>query len=93
MFVRARRTTHVSRSGASNVLNPGGGQVRFQNVYRLRRYRPSPVSAVYFSRRSTDTSSHSPAGWYGLTLGPPIFSTSSPLTKSALSRTVSAGRR
>ena len=35
----------------------------------------------------------SPAGWYGLTLGPPILSTSSPLTASALSRTNSASSR
>ena len=37
VLVRARRTTHVSRSGASKVTSDGGGAVRFQNVYIVRR--------------------------------------------------------
>ena len=32
-----RRAVHFSRSGASKVANAGGGTVRFQNVYMLRR--------------------------------------------------------
>ena len=37
VLVRSRRTRHASRDGASNVLISGGGAVRFQNVYMLRR--------------------------------------------------------
>jgi len=33
----ARRAVHFSRSGASKVMSDGGGEVRFQNVYMLRR--------------------------------------------------------
>src|SRR5207248_3632380 len=36
VLVRARRAVHFSRSGASNVLSDGGGDVRFQNEYMLR---------------------------------------------------------
>ncbi len=47
VFVRSRRTVHVSRSGASNVLSVGGGTVRFQNVYMPRRYRSAPWLCTY----------------------------------------------
>ena len=67
VLVRARRTWHVSRSGASKVDIDGGGEVRFQNVYMLRRYSFRPVSCL-----NTDvllppkpTGFQSPAGWYG----------------------------
>src|SRR5262245_30878467 len=43
VFVRLRRTVQVSRSGASNVTSCGGGEVRFQNVYIVRRYRSLPL--------------------------------------------------
>ena len=54
-----RRATHTSRVGASSVIMAGGGEVRFQNVYRLRRWLPSPVSRTY---ASPDFSSHNPSG-------------------------------
>ena len=41
-YVRLRRTVQVSRSGASNATSCGGGLVRFQNVYIVRRYRSLP---------------------------------------------------
>ena len=81
--MRARRTTQVSRSGASKSAIEGGGQVRFQNVYMLRRWSPSPWSGTYAAWWSTETSSQSPAGCQGFTLGPPIRSASSPEAKSA----------
>ena len=34
-----------------------------------------------------------PGGWYGFTLGPPIFSTRSPLAASAVSRSISLSMR
>jgi hypothetical protein len=37
VFVRERLATHTSLLGASKVTIDGGGQVRFQNVYRPRR--------------------------------------------------------
>jgi hypothetical protein len=37
VFVRVSRTQQVSRAVASNADRPGGGAVRFQYVYRLRR--------------------------------------------------------
>src|SRR3954471_12388434 len=42
VLVCGRRTWQNSRSGASNVFSAGGGAVRFQKVYRLRRYKSSP---------------------------------------------------
>ena len=69
MFVRDRRTTHVSRSGASRVASDAGGQVRFQNVYIVRRYRSFPwlcsyFWAVQFAPSARDiSSSHNPGGW------------------------------
>jgi hypothetical protein len=36
-MVTSRRATQTSRDTASNVLIDGGGDVRRQNVYRLRR--------------------------------------------------------
>ena len=42
VFVRVLRTVQFSREGASNVTRVGGGAVRFQNVYILRRYKASP---------------------------------------------------
>src|SRR5947209_134622 len=42
VLVRGRRTVQTSRSGASNVSRVGGGEVRFQNVYMVRRYRSWP---------------------------------------------------
>jgi hypothetical protein len=45
-LVRDRRTVQASRDGASNVSSDGGGDVRFQKVYRLRRYRASPSSCL-----------------------------------------------
>ncbi len=45
--VRSRRTTHDSRDGASKMLISGGGDVRFQKVYMLRRCTFSlPLSAT-----------------------------------------------
>jgi len=47
VLVRSRRTTHDSRDGASRVVIWGGGDVRFQNVYMLRRCTLSnPLSAT-----------------------------------------------
>ena len=37
VFVVGRRTVQVSRLGASKAVRAGGGAVRFQNVYMLRR--------------------------------------------------------
>ena len=50
--------------GASNVTSDGGGEVRFQNVYMLRRYRPRPCSGLNSRRVAADeaTASHSPSG-------------------------------
>ena len=42
VLVRARRTVHTSRSGASNVDRAGGGLVPFQKVYIVRRYKSLP---------------------------------------------------
>ena len=44
--VRERKTAQISRPGASKVVIEGGGTVRFQNVYMLRRYRFSPSSTM-----------------------------------------------
>src|SRR5215472_15036674 len=77
VFVRGRRTVHTSRSGASSVTSDGGGAVRFQNVYIVRRYRSLPwlcsyTWAVKFLLSSRNiNSSQTPAGWYGETLLPP----------------------
>ena len=47
VLVRSRRTVQASREGASRIAICGGAAVRFQNVYRLRRWTFSgPVSAV-----------------------------------------------
>ena len=46
VFVRARRTTQASRLGASKVTIDGGGAVRFQNEYRLRRKSDAPASGL-----------------------------------------------
>jgi len=68
VFVRDRRTVHTSRSGASNVLSVGGGDVRFQNVYIPRRYKSFPwlcvyVWAVHFAPSARlISSSHNPDG-------------------------------
>src|SRR5438045_2708790 len=89
VFVRARRTVQVSRSGASKVVKVGGGEVRFQNVYMVRRYRSLPwlctyVWAVQFLPSSREaSSSQSPGGWYGETLWPPISSLNKPLMANA----------
>ena len=44
-------------------------------------------------RAGSRSSSHKPGGWYGLTGGPPIVSTSRPLAARAASRSISAGNR
>jgi hypothetical protein len=46
VLVLGRRATQTSRSGTSKVLNEGCGTVRFQKVYKLRRYSPAPVDSV-----------------------------------------------
>ena len=65
VLVRARRTVQVSREGASNASSDGGGLVRFQNVYKLRRQTASPWSCWYtpvlLPRKLM--ASHSPANW------------------------------
>src|SRR5579863_8798951 len=42
VLVRERRAMHFWRSGASKMAISGAGLVRFQNVYKLRRYKSSP---------------------------------------------------
>ncbi len=90
MFVLDRFTEQYSRLGESKSSIDGGAAVRFQTVYRLRRYSPSPVSCLY-PRRSPYrlVSSHTPSGMYGRTLGPPSFSASRPDTNNAWSRRAS----
>jgi len=46
VFVRSRRTVHVSRFGALKISIEAGGADRFQKVYMLRRYRLSPWSCL-----------------------------------------------
>ena len=72
-----------------------GGADRFQNQYMLLRYRSAPVLAAYFfvSLSGMATACQTPSGWYGLTLGPPIFWTSRPLAAKAVSRIISASMR
>src|SRR5262245_7019535 len=96
VFVRSRRATHASRDGASKVVICGGGEVRFQNVYRLRRCTLSvPRSATKFIvfDPTKATAFHNPAGRGGFTDGPPRRSYNSPLIDNAWSRNISASRR
>ena len=44
VLVRDSRTVQLSRIAESKFAINGGGAVRFQNVYRLRRYSVSPLS-------------------------------------------------
>ena len=44
VLVRSRRTVHCSRVGALNKSIVAGGALRFQKVYKLRRYNLVPVS-------------------------------------------------
>src|SRR5262245_37044900 len=90
VLVRACRTVHTCRAGVSNML--GGPIERRQNVYRLRRYRLSPLSCTYLIWLKLK-SSQSPGGWYGRTGAPPILSTSKPLTARAWSRRKKLGKR
>ncbi len=96
VVVIRRFITQASRDGASNNSICGGGEACFQNVYIPRRYSLSPVSRlktpVFVSGRMV-FSRHNPGGWYGLTLGPPMVSTSKPEAARALSRMTSAGNR
>ena len=45
VFVRSRRTVQFSRMGALKMSIDAGGALRFQKVYRLRRYSLSPCPA------------------------------------------------
>jgi len=60
VLVLRRRATHTSRLAASKSIIDGGGDVRFQYVYRLRRQRPGPSSGWYTTPLF---SFQSPAGW------------------------------
>src|ERR1044072_4725707 len=91
VFVRVSTTAHVSRFGESKVAMNGGPTVRRQYLYKLRRYRPTPLSGTY--PLSLESSCHSPGGWSGFTDGPPTFSTSRPDHASASSRIISGGSR
>ena len=73
---------HVQRLAVGGVERrhaSAAATVRFQNVYRLRRYRSSP-RVLARSRRRRPAPPTAPRGWYGFTDGPPSFSTSRPLT-------------
>ena len=43
VLVEDRRATQTSRFAASKSIIDGGGEVRFQKVYMLRRCKASPV--------------------------------------------------
>ena len=56
------------------------------------------LDSVYYARDHRDVSlngliDHTPSGWYGLTLGPPIVSTSRPLAASSTKKEFSPSRR
>ena len=55
------RTVQASRPAASKVIIDGGAIVRFQNVYRLRRYRSAPWSCT--KSPPPVSSFHKPGGW------------------------------
>ena len=66
VLVRSRRTVQASREGASNVVICGGGEVRFQNVYMLRRWTLScPRSGTKFIvlLPTNATAFHNPGGF------------------------------
>ena len=54
---------------------------------------PHPTEAEARLLSSIATTSHSPGGWYGFTLGPPIFFDSRPAAESAKSRIISPSIR
>src|SRR5439155_23476226 len=96
VLVRGRSTVQTSRLGASKATSDGYGSDRFQYVYNPRRYRSGPLLCTYvwlLKPPPKASASHSPGGWYGRTLGPPILRFNSPLTARALSRIISASRR
>ena len=58
VLVRVSRTEQASRPEASKVIIDGGAIVRFQNVYRLRRYKLCAVILrVRRRRRSVPSTS------------------------------------
>ena len=75
-------TLHISRPALSKFIILGGGTVRRQKVYKLRRYTPSSFATTYLNPFAL-TSSHKPAGWYGITDGPPCLRTNNPAAASA----------
>ena len=46
VFVMPVLTIQTSRVDESKVIIVGGPNVRFQNVYTLRRYSPSPSAST-----------------------------------------------
>src|SRR4051794_31313916 len=83
---------HASPVGASNVLKTANGAVRLANVYKLRRYRSSPVLTVHAS--GPYVPSVVMLGSCGENpLAPYILLDRTPASRSAASRRISASTR